>query len=123
MPKVNFITYGGSTHTVKEWASITGLSMDVINYRLKAGKSIDEVLKPGRIKRQPKKNVIWMYVSQDRYSLPEIIADSADELAKMCNTSTSVIYSTITHYKTGRLKKEKYVKVVVDDGDDSTVFE
>lgn len=39
------ITYNGETHTVKEWASITGLHYATIHKRIKKGLTIKEVLR------------------------------------------------------------------------------
>lgn len=58
---------------------------------------------------------LWLKVSLDRYSYPEIIADSLEELAEKCGTTKQTIRSTMCHYKAGRLKQERYVKVEVDD--------
>ena len=56
-----------------------------------------------------------MKVSNDKYELPEAVADSADELAKMCNVSKCTIYETMSRAKAGKLKKSRYVKVVIED--------
>ena len=45
---------------------------------------------------------IWMRVTLDRYQLPMAVADSAAELAKMCDTTTNVIYSELSRYRHGK---------------------
>ena len=40
------ITYQGETHTVSEWARITGLKVGTINSRLRRKKEIEQVLSP-----------------------------------------------------------------------------
>lgn len=40
------ITLDGQTHTVKEWASITGIGYDTILHRLRKGYSPDKILSP-----------------------------------------------------------------------------
>jgi hypothetical protein len=39
------ITYQGQTHTLQEWATITGLSSSTINQRLKRGWTVEQTLK------------------------------------------------------------------------------
>ncbi len=48
------ITFGGETHTVAEWERITGISRDVISYRMKRGWETKRVLteKPYKGKNQ-----------------------------------------------------------------------
>lgn len=43
------LTFNGVTKTVSEWSSKTGISINTINGRLRAGLPIEEVLKPGKI--------------------------------------------------------------------------
>lgn len=47
---------------------------------------------------------IWMKVSKDKYELPLCIADTADELAKMCGTTANSIKSSISHGKKHNFK-------------------
>lgn len=58
---------------------------------------------------------IWLKVSLDKYSYPEIVADSLEELSERSGASINTIRSSMSHYKAGRLKKERYVKVEVED--------
>ena len=41
------IEIGGETHTMKEWANITGISYDIIKYRVKTGKTGLDLIKQG----------------------------------------------------------------------------
>lgn len=60
---------------------------------------------------------LWMRVSPDKYEIPEVIADSIEELADKCGVKVRSIRSTIYHYKTeGR--RQIYVRVEVPDGSD-----
>ncbi|SCW67946.1 hypothetical protein SAMN05660484_02478 [Eubacterium ruminantium] len=58
---------------------------------------------------------IWMYVTLDEYELPVAVADTAAELAKMIGCTANNIYSAYTHYKKGRHKRSRVVKVEVED--------
>lgn len=59
---------------------------------------------------------VWMKVSQDELSLPLCIADTAKELAKMCNTTEGTICSLASRGK--RKQYPKYVCVWLEEGDD-----
>lgn len=54
---------------------------------------------------------IWMMVSKDKYELPQVIADTAQELALMVGTSKNNIQSEVSHWEHGRLKRPKFVRV------------
>ena len=59
-----------------------------------------------------------MAVDLEYYELPYAIADTAEELAKMCGVTKNNVYSTISHVKSGRYQRGRYVKVeVYDEGD------
>lgn len=62
--------------------------------------------------------VIWLRVSQDKYELPEVVADSAQELAYKCGTSVNTIRSTMSHYNRGLLKWRKYIRIEVEEESD-----
>lgn len=59
--------------------------------------------------------VLWMMVSSDELELPIAVADTATELARMVGVNYNTIYSTISHTKTGQIKKTRYIRVEVDD--------
>ena len=55
-----------------------------------------------------------MMVTRDKYSLPEAIADTADDLAQIVGSTYGSIFSTMYHDKKhGRLPK--YIKVEIPD--------
>ena len=60
---------------------------------------------------------IWMKVSHDKYELPEIVADSIQELSEMCGSSVASIRSFICHMKKQGYQC-RYVRVEVDDDGD-----
>ena len=39
----------------------------------------------------------WMKITMDDLELPVAIADTAEELAAMCGTTTNTIYSAVSH--------------------------
>lgn len=57
-------------------------------------------------------DVIWMRVSSDGLELPEIIADSSEELAEKCGVTLMTIYSSISKYRSGK-RPSLYRRVVV----------
>lgn len=64
---------------------------------------------------------VWMKVSSDKYELPEVIADSAVELAKMLNVSANSISSSIQHARV-RGSRTVYKKVMIDEeGDNDSI--
>lgn len=58
---------------------------------------------------------IYMAVDLEYYELPYAVADTAEELAKMCGVTKNNVYSAISHVKNGRAKRSRYVKVEVED--------
>lgn len=57
---------------------------------------------------------IWMCVSHDEFELPEIIADTAKQLAIICNTTENNVKSSACKYEKGVLKWTRFRKVRVD---------
>lgn len=58
--------------------------------------------------------MIWMKVTDDKYELPLVVANSAGELAKLTGQKRSSICSAITHANK-RGGRCRYVRVKVDD--------
>jgi ribosomal protein L7Ae-like RNA K-turn-binding protein len=56
---------------------------------------------------------IYMLVTNDKYELPLVVADSVAELAKLTGQKRSSVASAITHAKKKGFKS-MYVKVDVD---------
>lgn len=63
---------------------------------------------------------IWMRVTKDKYSLPEFVASSVDELSQMCGASVKTIRSTISHYNRGKLKRERYVHIILEEDEENS---
>ena len=61
---------------------------------------------------------IYMEITRDKYELPLAVADSPARLAEMCGVTKNNVYSTISHVKSGRYQRGRYVKVEVDDEGD-----
>lgn len=61
---------------------------------------------------------IYMAVDLEYYELPYAIADTAEELAKLCGVTKSNVCSAISNVKNGRAKRSRYVKVEVEDEDE-----
>lgn len=58
---------------------------------------------------------IYMAVDLEYYELPYAVADTAEELAKMCGVTKNNVHSAISNVKNGRVKRSRYVKVEVED--------
>ena len=57
---------------------------------------------------------VWMKVTSDKYELPVCIADTVEELAKICGTTKNSICSSICHAKRKKFRTP-YVKVKIED--------
>ena len=57
---------------------------------------------------------LYMDVTNDKYELPMIVADSAVELARRLNVKTNSVYSAMKK-AVERGQKSRYVRVVCDD--------
>lgn len=64
--------------------------------------------------KKPKEQYVWMKVTNDKYELPVLVADSAPELAKMLGCSPNNIYSSLSHAK-HRRQNSPYRKVVINE--------
>lgn len=63
-----------------------------------------------------KKKLLWIKVSNDEYEHIVAMADTASELARMCNTTTNAVLSAISHAKSGRNRgRSQYRRVEIDD--------
>lgn len=58
---------------------------------------------------------IYMKITEDEYQLPELIADSARELAEKCNVPLITIRQSLLRLRKGTTRKVKYIKVEIDD--------
>ena len=66
------------------------------------------------MKKKSKEVIVWMKVTNDKYELPVLVADSAPELAKMLGCSPNNIYSSLSHAK-HRRQNSLYRKVVINE--------
>ena len=62
-------------------------------------------------------SALWLMVTKDKYELPLIVADSADELAKKAGVRTNTVHSCIVRAKK-KGRSTIYKKVVLDDDPD-----
>jgi hypothetical protein len=60
---------------------------------------------------------IYMYVTNDKYELPIVMADSVKALAKMVGVKASSINSVISRHCSGDLKTCRYRSVEIEDGE------
>lgn len=63
---------------------------------------------------EPLPNLVWMEVDINNKELPLKIADSAAELARMCNTTENNVRSAAAQAKYGR-RRSRFVKVWIGD--------
>lgn len=57
---------------------------------------------------------VWMKVSDDKYELPEVIADSSKELAAKCGIATNTIFTT-NQYRKSKGLHPLYVRVDIGE--------
>jgi hypothetical protein len=58
---------------------------------------------------------LWLQVSKDKYSYPEIIAESIGELSWLSGATPNTIRSSISHFKAGRTKTERFARVEIEE--------
>lgn len=58
---------------------------------------------------------VWMEITRDKYQLPIAVASSRKELAQITGKNPCFISSHIGHFNRGRLKKQRYICVEVDE--------
>ena len=57
---------------------------------------------------------VYMEVTKDKYELPVAIADTPTQLAKICHTSASNIYSSAYKRERG-IKKGRFLRVNIEE--------
>lgn len=62
---------------------------------------------------------VWMRITRDKYELPLAIADSAEELAEICNVKRETVASMVSSYEKGKLKTSRYICVNVEEDEDA----
>lgn len=60
-----------------------------------------------------KAKAVYMLVTQDKYELPLVVADSVAELAKLTGQKRSSVASAISHAKKKGFNS-RYIRVIVD---------
>ena len=61
------------------------------------------------------KSIVWMALSQDKFSLPVAIADTAKELAELLGTTENAVKSEASKGRHGIIKKPRYISVRIDE--------
>ena len=59
--------------------------------------------------------ILWLRVTNDAYELPEAVAGSAGELARMFGVSKTTVQSAASRYEHGALKSSIWRRVVIED--------
>lgn len=60
--------------------------------------------------------VLWLKVSNDEYELPEAVAGSANELARVLGITENAIYSSMSQSKKYGYK-QRFIRVVIEEDD------
>lgn len=68
--------------------------------------------------RKARTDVVWLKLSDPVYQLPELVADSAAELAKMCGVSQSTVIANASRQKKGQREYSRYIMVEVGEEDE-----
>lgn len=58
--------------------------------------------------------VLWMKISNDEFELPEAVADTSIELAKMCGINKNGVLVAISNAKRRKCKCQ-YLKIEIDE--------
>ena len=58
---------------------------------------------------------VWMRITSDQYQLPEVIADTVEELSELTGVKIGSIRSTASRVVHGRLKTGTFVYVDIDE--------
>ena len=58
---------------------------------------------------------LYLYVTDDRYELPLIVADSVPELSRITGKSINVIHSMISKYNKGKIKRSRFLSVELEE--------
>ncbi len=68
-----------------------------------------------QLSKERKRRYLWMRVSDDKYELPEIIADTVEELAEKCGVHIGTIARCVHNYQIGKNKHSIYMRIKVED--------
>lgn len=58
---------------------------------------------------------LWMKVTNDKYQLPLVVADTSSQLAELCGVNKEVIFRQINRQKKNPKVKPRYVRVDYTD--------
>lgn len=58
---------------------------------------------------------VYMSITKDALELPEAVADSPKELARMCGVKYEHILSAISHWKKGRIKTPRFITCELEE--------
>lgn len=61
------------------------------------------------------KKKLYMLVTQDKYELPVVIAETASELGRILGVPANSIICGCSDYESGRRKKSKYRRVEIEE--------
>ena len=56
-----------------------------------------------------------MMVTEDKYELPLVVADSLSELARLTGTDSHTIASAISHHNMGMINKTKWRRIEIEE--------
>lgn len=58
---------------------------------------------------------VWLLVTKDKYELPLMVTDTAEEMAERLGIGVGTIETTISKAKHGILKHSRFAKVRIDE--------
>ena len=58
---------------------------------------------------------VYMKITKDRYELPLAVADTGEELARICGTSINNVYNAIRKARINNYKCQ-YIRVNIEEG-------
>lgn len=109
------LTYNGKTQTIRQWAEELHMTVAGINYRIRSGWSIKDVLtrepNPGAVvlRKKPKKNAAKKVFKYDRMNNPIRQYMSIAEAAHDLHMSETTVQKIVEHVPKGeQLKSHDY---------------
>lgn len=64
------------------------------------------------------RNYIWLKVELDEYELPLKVADSAREMAQMCEVTIATVLHSASDNKNGIAGRTPFISVALEDDDE-----
>lgn len=62
---------------------------------------------------------LYLAITRDKYELPLAVADSPNELARMCGVKPNNVSSAISNWKSGKRRRSCFICVDIEDGEES----